>query len=382
MVELGRILVVKLADLGDLLTATPALRALRTRFASAEITALVTPHTAALLDGNDAVNHVITFPKGLFDSPQSWLSPVSGAHALQLASRLAVQLRRGHFDGAVLLHHFTTRWGSAKYRALIGAAHVPVRAGLDGGGARFLTHRAPDRGFGARHEADYWLDVVATLGARHADAVPSMELHLAASEIAGAALRWSQLRASPQNVAVLHPGSGTFSVARRWPADRFAAVGDSLASQGLLVAIVAGPGEDDVAASVRSAMRSPSIFLHGISSPRDLAAVLKGCRLFVGNDSGVMHVAATVGVPVVAVFGLSNHRAWGPYPPLRHRVLRLDLPCSPCMYVGHGLGTPRGCPPRTCLEELSPDLVTRATSDLLALSVPHATSVGGSNDGA
>ncbi len=357
-----RILVIKLADLGDLLTATPTLRALRNRFPSAEITALVTPHTAGLLIGNDAVDHVRTFPKAWVDQPWSLLNPLRLGAALAKAARLALHLRGDHFDTVVLLHHLMTAAGAMKYRALLAATGAPVRIGL-GGRPGLLTASVPDLGFGARHEVEHWLEVVKILGAQN-DA-PRMELHLTEAEQAEGDRWWADRNLAPERTAVLHPGSGAFSLARRWAPERFAAVGDALARDGLQVVINAGPGEDSVAAAVAGAMSAPAILLQGLESPRKLAAVLRGARVFVGNDSGVMHIAATMGVPTVGVFGLTNHRAWGPYPPEEHRVVRLDLPCSPCAYVGHGLGTPDGCPARTCLVELGPDPVIAATRELL-----------------
>jgi len=362
-IEPRRILVVKLADIGDLLTATPALRALRRRYPTAEITALVTPHTASLLTGNDAVDHTLLFPKAVFDDPRGLVRPWRAARALALGAGLAARLRREAFDAVVLLHHLATPWGTSKYRALVRASGARVRVGLDNGAGGFLTHRAQDRGFGARHEVDYWLDTVAVLGARAS--APAMELHLTDQELSAADGRWSTLGLAERAVVALHPGSGAFSLAKRWPVAKFAAVGDALALDGLAVAVVAGPEEAPVEAQVQSSMAMPSVPLVGISTPRDLAAILRRCTLFVGNDSGVMHCAATMGVPVVAVFGLSNHRAWGPYPPDRHRVVRLDLPCSPCLYHGFGLGTPEGCPPRMCLNELEPNAVLAAARELL-----------------
>ncbi|MPZ13511.1 MAG: glycosyl transferase [Chloroflexi bacterium] len=376
MLDPRRILVVKLADLGDLLTATPALRALRLRFPRAEITALVTPHTACLLDRNDAMDGVITFPKAMFDSVGDLLRPFAALRATGLAARLAWQLAWSRYDVVVLLHHLTTRSGTAKYRALVAASRAPVRVGLDNGTGTFLTHRAADAGFGARHEADYWLDVVGTLGAAHP--APRMELHLSTSEREHADARWYELGLESSNVVAIHPGSGTFSVARRWAPERFAAVGDALAADGLHVVLVAGPGEEQLVQRVRREMRAPCSVLEQIGTARELAAMLRGCRLFIGNDSGVMHCAAAVDAPVVAVFGLSNHRAWGPYPPDRHEVVRLDLPCSPCFYPPTGLGTPQGCGPRACLSELPPHSVIAAARRLLARNaeLDEAHSVG------
>src|SRR5207248_6838535 len=80
-------------------------------------------------------------------------------------ARFLAGLRLARYDALLLFHHFTTRWGSVKFAALAYASGAPVRAGLDNGRGRFLNLRVPDRGFGAMHEADYWLQVAGLLGA-------------------------------------------------------------------------------------------------------------------------------------------------------------------------------------------------------------------------
>src|SRR5262245_5512453 len=136
-----RILVVKLATLGDLLTATPALRALRTTYPDAHIAVLATPGHASALRGLDSVDSVITFDKYAFDKP------ADAARNLAQAASLAARLRGGGWDALVLLHHLTTRFGIAKYAALALGSGAPVRAGIDNGRGWFLTRRAPDLGF-------------------------------------------------------------------------------------------------------------------------------------------------------------------------------------------------------------------------------------------
>jgi ADP-heptose:LPS heptosyltransferase len=376
MADPERILVVKLADIGDLLTITPALRALRLRYPTAEITALVTPHTAPLLEGNDAVDATILFPKGTFDDRRALVRP----DALWRAGRLARELWTGRFDAVVLFHHLITTWGTTKYRGLLAAIRAPVRVGLDTGRSPFLTHHAQDRGFGARHEVEYWLDVAACLGAANPD--PGVELHLRPDELTAADARWAGLGLAGREVVAVHPGSGAFSLARRWPADRFAAVADALAQDGLAVVLIAGPGEERLVDEMRVAMRATSVILDDLATPRDLAATLRHSRLFVGNDSGVMHLAATMGVPTVGVFGLTNHRAWGPYPPELHRVVRLDLPCSPCVHHAFSLGMPQGCPARMCLNELEPAQVVAVARELLtARAAGLPTTSGGERVG-
>jgi heptosyltransferase-2 len=362
MADPERILVVKLADLGDLLTATPALRALRLRYPASRITALVTPHAADLLRGDDAADRVLTFPKALFDDPRALLQPDAFGSGLRQGIGLARSLHGARFDVVVLLHHLFTAAGRRKYAALLAATGAPIRVGL--GDAPFLTDSAPDAGFGGRHEVDYWLDVVSRLDARHD--CPRLELFLAPDEVASGAGCWDALETDDRPRVVIHPGSGLFSVARRWPSERFAEVGDALAEQGFAVAVVAGPGEERVAERVLARMSAPAGLLAGLHGPRALAATLQSATLFVGNDSGVMHLAAAVGVPCVGVFGLTNHRAWGPYPPERHRVVRLELACSPCLYLGSALGTPQGCAARSCLMDLPATAVIAAANELLA----------------
>ena len=169
-------------------------------------------------------------------------------------------------------------------------------------------------------------------------------------------------------VVAIHPGTGSYSPARRWYPERFSTVGAALLQDRLVPLVVAGPGEETLARQVADGISPGTMLLSGTPTPRHLAAVLARCQLFVGNDSGVMHVASAVGLPVVAVFGPSNHRAWGPYDPdgSRTRIVRLDLPCSPCLYRGHSLGLRNGCGDLQCLRQVSSEAVLTAARELLS----------------
>jgi ADP-heptose:LPS heptosyltransferase len=359
-----RILVVKLASLGDLLTATPALRALRATFDDAHIGVLTTPASAPALRGLDSFDQVLTFDKFAFDRPSD------AARSLPHALALANELRAGSWDTLVLLHHLTTPFGVAKYAALSLASGAPRRVGLDNGRGRwFLTDSAVDRGFGWHHEVDYWLDVVGVLGARHPSA-PRLELCIAPDDDGWAAARWRELQL--RDAVLLVPGSGAFSRARRWSPERFARVGTTLLDRhGLAPVVLSGLDADeqtlaqDVAAQIGPIAR----IAPPAPSPQTLGALVRRCRLVVANDGGVVHVATAVGTPVVAVFGPSNDRAWGPYPPRdpRHQVVRETLACAPCIHRGHTFGTPQGCPARTCLAILEvADVLAAAARALTA----------------
>jgi ADP-heptose:LPS heptosyltransferase len=358
-----RILVVKLASLGDLLTITPALRALRTSLDDAHIGVLTTPGSAPALRGLDTFDDLITFDKFDFDRPSDAL------WRLPNALGLAQSLRAGTWDTLVLLHHLTTPFGIAKYAALSLASGAPKRVGLDyGRGQWFLTHSAVDRGFGSRHEVDYWLDVVGVLGATH-PGQPRLELCIAPDDDAWAAARWSELKLT--DAVLLVPGSGAFSRARRWSPDRFAAVGTTLFEQRRLTPLVLSgldADEQALARQVATGIGSAAAVAPPAPSPQALGALIRRCRLVVANDSGPVHVATAVGTPVVAIFGPSNDRAWGPYPPHdpAHRVVREAVACSPCIHRGYSFGTPQGCPARTCLAILEVPSVLAAADTILA----------------
>ncbi|MBC7264693.1 MAG: glycosyltransferase family 9 protein [Chloroflexi bacterium] len=358
MREPRRILVVKLSDIGDVLTATPALRAIRETFPTARVDALVPPNSAPVLESTSLINNVLIFDKFRYDRITSALRPMS----IDTAWRLGLDLRRQRYDWVVILHHLSTLWGTLKYAALAWSCGAPIRLGLDNGRGWFLTHRIADGGFGARHEVEYWLDVVSVLGA-HTDNT-HLEITFGPDDVHFAR---TALKALPGDgpLAVIHTGSGGYSLARRWDAARFAAVGDELAIHDGARIVLVGTALDNVD-DVAAQMETAALNLCGRTTVKQLAAVLARCNLFIGVDSGVMHLACAVGVPVVAIFGPSNERAWGPWPrDEKHIVVRASLPCAPCSYVGHGVGHREGCLERACMDAVTTEMVLSAARGLL-----------------
>jgi len=115
--------------------------------------------------------------------------------------------------------------------------------------------------------------------------------------------------------------------------------------------------------------------LAGKGTIKVATAVLELVDLFIGNDAGLMHLAAAVDTPIVAIFGLSNQKAWGPYTGEKNSkraiIVSLDLPCMPCFYRGHELGTPEGCATRDCLASLGVDPVATAARHMLREHAQH-----------
>ncbi|MFQ6016234.1 MAG: glycosyltransferase family 9 protein, partial [Anaerolineae bacterium] len=356
MINPERILVVKLSDIGDVLTATPALRALRQSFPKAQLEVLLPPNSREVLDGSPLTDQLIIFDKFQYDRPLDALAPTN----LTTALRLGRWLRERRLDTLILLHHLTTGWGALKYATLALASGAPRRLGLDNGRGWFLTDRVKDHGFGFKHEVAYWLDVVGELGATTEDSRLEISITAEEEEYAANLLNGGQTAAAGRigPVVAVHPGSGGYSRARRWSAAGFAQVADALVERYGARVMLVGKGSDGLA-EVAALMKREARNLADQTTIKQLAALLKRCDLFLGNDGGVMHLAAAVGTPVVAIFGPSNHRAWGPWGD-EHAVVRLDLPCSPCFYRGFELGTPEGCASRECLTSITSQQVLAA----------------------
>ncbi|MEO7001588.1 MAG: glycosyltransferase family 9 protein [Ktedonobacterales bacterium] len=366
----ARILLVRLASLGDLLLATPALRALRRRYPAARIDLLTTQSSAHLLRDSPLLDAVIPLEKYAFDYPTDILRRPD--RLLTLAP-FAAGLRHTRYDATLLMQHLTLPFGRLKYHMLLSVVGSRWRVGLDNGhGAdlELLNVRVPDAGFGALHEAEYALALAAALDA---PAITPADRRIDLADLGWRITPQTPTAAgSPPHIA-LHAGGGAYSLARRWPLEHYAALARTLHNEtGAVFTLAGGPEEELLQTRLLGMLGYPTWMtpLAGETAPRELADRLAACDLFIGNDSLPMHLATAVGIPVVAIFGPSNHCAWGPYAPDAPEqvivVRRDDLACSPCFYRGHSLGTPQGCPPRPCLTELGIAPVLAAAHRLLA----------------
>ena len=368
--ENARILVIKMAGIGDLLLATPALRALRETYPHAHIDLLVTPDSAGILNGWQVIDRIIVLDKYLFDYPQQFLTRPRNLLRLKPLWR---DLRDGHYDAVLLLHHLTLPFGRLKHQLLLRATGAQWRVGLDNGHGWFLNVRVKDNGFGAMHEAEYYLAVAGAVGAKTKDKRLVVPLSEADHRQA-----WQLLyeHETPQNIRhpiiAMHPGSGGYSTARRWAPERFAQLADTLySSVGGQLLLLGGPEEAELHQHIIDMIHSemPVRSMAGRGSIKVTAALLEQVDLFIGNDSALVHLAVAAGTPTVAIFGLTNAQAWGPFADEKAGqqalIVRLNLPCMPCFYRGHDLGTPEGCATRDCLALLSVDPVATAARRLL-----------------
>lgn len=350
-----RILVVKLADLGDLLVCEPALRSLRAAYPDASIDVVVPPSSAALLPLLGHGLRAVTFPKQLFDRPRSLARP----DRLMMGARFGLSLRRAGYDTVALLHHLTTNAGAVKFRWLTRATGAPEIVGLDNGRGTFLTTRVQDLGFGARHEVEYMLAIAKAAGGVDVDPAPRIDQSLL-----------PHVPGLPRDYAVIYPATGPYSPARTWAAERYGAIAAAVAARGITPVIVGAKDALEPSAIIRR-IAPDALDLVASTNLPGLAAVLKGSRVVIGADSFAGHLAAALDCPRVTVFGPSNRDAWRPWgsqdvveasqvAATRGLVVYHDLPCQPCLYTGFRLGRPAGCPTRTCMALVTVEDVVRA----------------------
>ena len=376
----AHILIVKLAGIGDLLLATPMLHALRESYPRAQIDLLVTPDSAGLLDGWEVIDHIIVLDKYLFDHLQQVVTQPRNLLRLLPIWR---SLRKGHYDAVLLPNHLTLAFGRIKYQLLAFATGAKWRAGLDNGHGWFLNVHVKDEGFGAMHEAEYNMAVAEAVGATIRDKhliVPFKdEERRKAWQLVYGDTNSQEIHHPIHPIIAIHPGSGGYSTARRWSPEKFAQLADTLyADVGGQLLLVGGPEEVELHQHIMNMMRSemPVRSLAGKGNIKVAAAVLELADLFIGNDSALMHLATAVGTPTVAIFGLTNYKAWGPYTgesgtksAKKATIVHIDLSCMPCFYSGHLLGTPEGCATRDCLAWLGVEPVAVAARRMLRKNV-------------
>lgn len=338
-----RIAIIKPCCFGDVVMSTAAIAALRARFPTASITYITGRWSLPAVEHNPHLDHIVQWAGARSSLPGR----------LQDQAALLRLLRAGHYDVAVVLD----RSPVIPVTALL--AGIPVRAGLDSRGRGFaLTHAAPATPF--RHEAQLYLDVAAALGA---DAGGHLEYQPSAVDAA-----WAQRELGDRRWVAVHPGGGvnpgSTLTGKRWAVDRFRHLVQRLREAGRAVLVVGGPEDVALAASLADAGGAgPLRNLAGQASLGQLGAAYAHCDLFVGNDTGAMHLAVAAGVPVVAVFGPSRPAWYRPFSP-RSRVIYHGEACSGCRFRG---GLLEACAhDLSCMDLATVDEVAAACQDLLA----------------
>ena len=328
---------VRLDEIGDVVMTTPFLRELRRNLPDAWITLVVKPQIYDLVELCPYVDEVLTY---------NWSTNGNATqHRQQLrrhgrALRLAWKsLWRRRFDLAIIprwdvdYYHatFVAFFSGARWRVGYSENVIEHKKRLNRGLDRLLTHALEDNTL--KHEVEHNLDVIRFLGGTVQE--EGLELWVGAGDEAFSERVFREYGVSPGEFVVAFGPSGGCSPLKQWPTSSFIGLGRWLWKKyKSRILVVGGTGEEDLGRELERGIGSPAINLVGKTTLRQLVALIKRCRLYVGNDAGPMHVAAATGIPVVALFGSSCHHRFGPWGN-GQMVLWLALPCSPCFQVHH-----------------------------------------------
>ena len=345
-IEPARMLIVLPNWVGDLVLATPALRALRTRFAGTHITGLIKTNLAEVLGGGDWLDDLVYWPSG-------------GSRPLRRQGflGLAGELRDRRFDLALLL---TNSFRSA---LLVRLAGIRRRAGYDREGrGLLLTDKLLPHKFDGKYVPlsmiRYYNAIARYLGCRECMERPELFTTLEQEQVAAAAIEAAGV-GKGQPLVVINPGA-SYGPAKCWLPERFAEVADRLVQDcGAAVLIACAPAEVDVAKQVAGRMGERATVLDNpVMRLGPLKALIRRASLVITNDTGPRHFANAFGTPVVTIFGPTEPEWTRTDATLEHTIM-VPVDCGPCMK--------RICPlDRRCMTRISSEKVLEVARSLLA----------------
>jgi heptosyltransferase-2 len=329
---------------GDAIMALPAIRAIHSR-PDANISILARSYVADIYGDQNVADELIIYDH-------------RGKHAgISGRERLASELRSRRFDVAILLQNaFDAAW-------LAWRAGIPQRIGYARDARSLLLTKAvpaPKPGEIPSHEKFYYLELLRRSG--WIDSIPDepfIKLHVNEASRTRAAEQLASAGVRPHGVRIAIGAGASYGSAKCWPPSRFAELANHLQAQWDADVILFGAaGETDVSSAIASEMKRVPVNLTGKTAVADLPALLSQCHVFIGNDSGAMHVAAAVGLPAVAIFGPTDPFGTAPVTP-RHTIVREQPYCSPCFL--------RRCPiDHRCMTRITTSEVEAAVDPFLA----------------
>jgi len=357
-----KVLFVRLSSLGDLILVLPTFHAIRERYPDAYIAWLVQDSLREVIEGTPGLNEVIPVKLiSITDKYANWRRVLEGGVSLLKALSSTRRLFQERAFDVVL--DFQGLWKSGLFVFLNRRAERYGFRNSREFSHLFLTHPIFVRDSG-RHAIQNYLEFARYFGCK-VDRI-SFPLHVPpeAQRRVDALLR--QRGIGPKDPLAFICATARWQT-KFWTQEGFAQVADSLQDLGFRVVLSGLPQERDYLEGMREKMRGEAVNVAGEVGIKDFFALLKRSKLYVGVDSGAMHVASALGVPVVALFGPSNPRWIGPYGE-RTEVVRVPLPCSPC--------NRRKCSDLRCMKEITPGMVLEAIDRVLRGSSRKASGRG------
>ncbi|WP_447968233.1 putative lipopolysaccharide heptosyltransferase III [Nitrospira sp. M1] len=328
------ILVIKLRYIGDVILSTPVLSLLRQQFPAANVVCLVNSGTQEILQHNPHVDEVLVLPRGsVIEQIRFWLA-----------------VRRRRFDCVIDLtdgdRSALLTWVSGS-SVRIGFNHEHRWRG------RLYSH-CLSSGPEGRHMVEYHTEALTLIDA-HAD-VPKPTVYVGTEHNQRAQTILGELGLIGQPWVMVHPTARFWFKA--WPLERFARLSDRLVEKSLRVVLVGDAHDHAITLAIQERVQTSTDSLVGKTTLLELAALMQHATLFIGNDTGLMHMASAVGCPVLGLFGPTNPQTWGPRGN-NSQVIYKELDCRACFHPGCFRGADN------CMKQISVDEVYEAALGLL-----------------
>ncbi len=354
--QIQKVLIIKLCCIGDVLFTTPLIRALKDWQPRLKLTYMVSSWCRPLVEADPLVEAILEF--NAYDRCSWW-------QKFKLSWAMVRTIRKQRFDLAIVLHR-TPLAG-----LLPALAGVPVRVGFDWQGRGF-SHTHPVAFDPKAHEIDRHLACLRPLGIATQDKQPQLSPDARAREAAQSLLAEVKAKTMQGPLIVLFPGGGvnpgTVMTSKRWTLEGYRKLG-TLLQQDLGARLVLVGNDDDRRWNDRllkgAAWAKDTLRLEGKTTLMILAAVLEQCDLFIGGDSGPLHLADAVGCATVSLFGPTDPTLLAPRGP-RHRVVRKELSCSPCFTPADLQHTTCWQGSLLCMTSIEAEEVLAAAQDLLS----------------
>jgi heptosyltransferase-2 len=311
--RIQRLLIRSANWIGDAVMTTPAIRMIRKGFPNTHISLLAKPWVSPVFENSEHIDQLL-----IYDGEKRHKG-FSGKF------RLARDLKKYKFDVAILMQN---AFEAAFITFLSG---IPIRIGYNTDARRLLlTHAVPcTKEIKKKHQTEYYMNILRGIGLDR----DNQGLYLKLSQkdrLRAEKILLEQHLSIDDKLIGINPGA-TYGPAKQWSPDRYANLADRIqALFGVRVVIFGGPGDKTLGRKISQKMSHRPVDLSGKTSLGEAMALIERCDLFITNDSGLMHVAAALDVPLIAVFGSTNPVATGPLGS-RSKVVQATLPCSPCL---------------------------------------------------
>ena len=310
-----RILIIRTDKIGDVVLSTPVIKAVKDFYPNSFIAFMVRPYAQEIVEGNPDIDEVIPFDKD------------KKCRNLLASLVFAWKLRKKKFDLAINLHP------TNRVHIITFFAGIPERVGYERKMGFLLTKKLVDtKHLGEKHEMEYSLDVVRSLGIEPKDKRLFMPIKLE-SEIWVEDILAKNRILNQDRLLAIHPSASCPS--RIWPQENYVELANKLIEKyDYKIILIASALDKKIADKVASKIDYPVLNLAGQTNLSKIASILKRCKLFISNDSGPVHISSAVGTPVISIFGrkqrgLSPLR-WGPLG-IKDKFLHKDIGCIECL---------------------------------------------------